>query len=110
MLNALQVVHAVTGTCYRPYGFFGIIFAVADPGQTNLGCLHQNLADCLQYFLFTTSVKEFAVASTDGPQAALEARHVIPNLPALVVHLCATYANFPLTKSLQRGALCKSRT
>jgi hypothetical protein len=110
MLNALQVVHAVTGTCYRPYGFFGIIFAVADPGQANLGCLHQNLADCLQYFLFTTSVKEFAVASTDGPQAALEARHVIPNLPALVVHLCATYANSHSPRACKGGALCKSRT
>jgi hypothetical protein len=45
MVNALQVICATPGACHRPHGFFGIILAIADPGQINLSCFDQNSAD-----------------------------------------------------------------
>jgi hypothetical protein len=52
----------VSRLCHRANSLFSVVFAVADPGQTELTHFHQNLADGLKKFMFIGSVNERVVA------------------------------------------------
>src|SRR2546422_9563671 len=71
-LDALQVIGAGSRLGHRPNGLLGVIFAVADPGQTNLAACHENFANSLLQLLLAIGLKERNGALTQSPLYSVE--------------------------------------